>query len=240
MSESICGLYLFTIWLFDYIFQGVHLINKDLWKSHPICFAAHGLVLWFTISIPIILINLSAARLTAILYPLKTRIKSQKEAIYQLSIIHLFALCVSIFLTLVLKFTEKHVPTSLCLPFIDPSGSSILSKVISCIVIIIQSIFSVIISAMNIFSIMHVNKSVGFMQKSESLINPKNKLMLFQLILTSISNMLCWFPVNAIYISAMFLSVYPSNLVIWTTVIIMPLNSMINPCIFILMKLKSS
>ena len=36
----------------------------------------------------------------------------------------------------------------------------------------------------------------------------------------------------------MFLSNYPINLVIWTNVIITPINSVINPCVFLLTNMK--
>ena len=239
LGDSLCGVYLFIIWIYDHVFQGVHLINEELWKTHPMCFVTHGLVLWFVISIPISLVNLSTTRLKAVLHPLETRMKCQKEAIYQVIIVHLFALCVSIFFTLVLQFTETHLPTNLCLPFIHPSGSPIFTKVVSWIIILNQSVVSILISVINIFLMKNVNKSVGSIQTSQSSNTSNYKLMLFQLMLTGISNMLCWFPANAVYILAMFLPVYPINLVIWTTVAIMPLNSVINPCIFILMNLKS-
>ena len=64
--------------------------------------------------------------------------------------------------------------------------------------------------------------------------------MMSQFILTSTSNILCWFPTNAIYLSAMYLSTYPISLVIWTTVIIMPINSVINPCVFLLKNMKDT
>ena len=237
LSDSLCGVYLFNMWLSDQIVQSMHFVNEELWKSHLLCFVGHGLILWFTISSQISLISLSAARFLAIIYPLKTRIKSQKKAVYQISFSQLFTMCFSVLLTLVLLFTEKHLPTSLCLPFIDPSGLSFFSKVISITNVISQSIISGIIFSMHIFLIIHVNKTVGSMQIQQSL-NNSNRVILPQLILTSASNILCWFPVNILYISAMYLSVYPVDLVIWTTVGIMPLNSIINPCIFISMKLK--
>ena len=64
--------------------------------------------------------------------------------------------------------------------------------------------------------------------------------MMFQFISSSTSNILCWFPANGIYLSAMFLSVYPINLVIWTTVIIIPINSVINPGVFLLTNVKET
>ena len=237
LSDSLCGVYLFNMWLSDQIVQSMHIVNEELWKSHLLCFIGHGLIIWFTISNQISLISLSSARFLAIIYPLKVKVKSQEKVMYQICFSHLFAVFISVFLTLVLLFTEKHLPTSLCLPFIDPSGLSLFSKVLSYINVISQSIISGIISSMHTFVIMHVNKTADSMHIQKSL-NNSNKAILFQLVLASASNILCWFPVKIVYISAMFLSVYPIDLVIWTTVVIMPLNSLINPCIFISMKLK--
>ena len=57
--------------------------------------------------------------------------------------------------------------------------------------------------------------------------------MILNLITTTTSNILCWFPVNTVYLSVMFLSTYPIELVIWTIGAVMPINSIINPCVFI-------
>ena len=56
--------------------------------------------------------------------------------------------------------------------------------------------------------------------------------LIIQVITITVSNILCWFPANGIYIAAMFPSTYPINLIIWTTLIGIPLNSVINPIIF--------
>ena len=58
--------------------------------------------------------------------------------------------------------------------------------------------------------------------------------VIFQLIVITTSNVICWFPVNGIYIAAMFLSTYPIDLIIWKPVICLPLNSIINPLVFII------
>ena len=136
----------------------------------------------------------------------------------------------SLVITLVFQFIEMQLPTSLCLPFIDPSGSSIITKVISWVVIISQLISSVLITGMHILLVNKVNKSNKSVQKQKS---DTTQMMIYQLILASTSNILCWFPANGIDLSAMFLSAYPINLVIWTTVIIMPIYSVINPFIFL-------
>ena len=237
-TDILCGLYLLNMWLSDLIFQSTYFVQENLWKSHRLCFVGHGFILWFTISNQISLFSISTARFIAIVYPLKSRTKSHKNVLYQVRLIHLFALSFSIFFTLIFLFTDKQLPTSLCLPFIDTSGFSIISKLMTYVNIISQSIVSCIISTMHIFLIVQVNRSERSIQISQSL-NNANRVISIQLILTSTSIILCWFPVNAIYISVMFLPAYPNNLLHWTTGAIMPLNSIMNPCIFMCMKLKN-
>ena len=48
------------------------------------------------------------------------------------------------------------------------------------------------------------------------------------------TNILCWFHTDIMYIATIFISRYPVNLIAWTTVTITPVNSVINPCVFVL------
>ena len=54
-----------------------------------------------------------------------------------------------------------------------------------------------------------------------------------QLFVVSVSNILCWIPANCVYITAMFLSRYPVSVAMWTTVSVLPINSLVNPSVFI-------
>ena len=233
-SDSLCGIYLTVIWVSDILLKGFNLINEHLWKSHPLCFTGLCIVLWFTVSSQMMLFYFSISRLMVVIYPIQNTGTSSKKIIYQVSSIHAFSFFASLVLTLVFQFIEMQLPTSLFLPFIDPSGSSIITKVISWVVIISQSVCSVLIAGMHILLVVKVNK----LEKSVRKKSNSTKKMMSQLILISASNILCWFPTNTIYLSAMFLSTYPINLVIWTTVIIMPINSIINPCVFLLTNVK--
>ena len=237
LSDILCGLYLTCVWLSDSQLESVFIVNENVWKSHPLCFAGFNVALWFTVSCQIILLYISTFRLMAVIDPMKIRHISLELLFYQINMIHLFSFSISVAITLVLKLTEKHVATSLCLPFVDPSGSSVITKIISWITIISQSVSSILIVSMHSILIREVNKVKKSIQTAKSS-DYSNKNMIFQLILTSASNILCWIPANAVYISVMFLSFYPVDLVAWTNVIIMPINSVINPCMIIATNLK--
>ena len=163
--------------------------------------------------------------------------KTLQDNLLEVVFLHVSALSVSIILTLIFKFSNPELPTTLCLPFIDPTGSSTLIKVFSWIAIISQSISSVIITVINCWFIYSIKGS------GDSLISLKHSTklgtkMILQLIITTFSNVLCWLPVNTIYALAMNLSRYPVNLAIFTTAIVMPVNSIINPCVFIIVTVK--
>ena len=61
-----------------------------------------------------------------------------------------------------------------------------------------------------------------------------DSVLIAQLIFITLSNILCWFPAKGIYAAAMCLSTYPIDLIIWTTIIGLPINSIINPSIFLI------
>ena len=65
-----------------------------------------------------------------------------------------------------------------------------------------------------------------------------NISLIIQLLIITLSNIICWFPANAIFVSAMFLSRYPTELVMLTTVIGIPVNSIINPSVYLIISLK--
>ena len=235
LSDILCGIYLLGIWISDMILKGIYLINEDLWKSHSLCFTSLCVVLWFTVSSQVIILYISASNLFSVIYPMKARLKSEKEIFLHICTINSFSFCISLVATLAFKFTEKQLPTSLCSPFIDPSHSSISINIITWVVIITQSISSVLIGLMHILLVKKVNKSKRSLKIEKSYVENR---MMYQLILTSTTNILCWIPANGIYLSAIFLSVYPINLVIWATVVVMPINSVINPFLIIMIYLK--
>ena len=58
---------------------------------------------------------------------------------------------IAIALTFLMKFTHEKVPLNLCLPFVDPTNSILLIKVIAWCVAVLQVIVSVLILASHSF-----------------------------------------------------------------------------------------
>ena len=235
-TDILCGTYLAIIWVSDSLLKDIYLINEDLWKSHSFCFTGLCIIVWFTVSAQLILLYMSTSRLLGVMYPIKTKNRSWKSVFYHINIIQIISFSTSLGVTFIFQFTEKQVPTTLCLPFVDPSGSSILTKVSSWVIIISQSISAIIIAILNAILVKEVTKSKKSLKRGK---HDANFKMILYLIITTTSNIICWFPVNFLYLSVMFLPTYPIELIILTIGLDMPVNSIINPCVLIVTNLSN-
>ena len=238
VNEILCGIYLAFIWVSDINLKGKFLIKEELWRSGLLCFSAFGLLLWFTILSQLILIFLSLSRLMIVIHPMDTMFKRTESVFKSVLLLCVFSLLVAVSTTLHFKITYGVLPISLCLPFIDPTNSVLLIKIITWVTVITQTVSSVIIMVLHIILVQKVKQSKNFFTKSES-DTDHNTLLVVQLIVITVSNIISWFPANVIYIAAMFLSNYPIDLITWTTITVLPINSILNPSVFIITALRT-
>ena len=233
INDIVCGIYLGCIWISDVIYKGEFLVQEKLWKSGHLCFTAFGIVLWFTILDQLILIFISLCRLMLVICPINTKFKESEFVLKSVVLCYLLSFLAALLVTYYFKLTYEHLTFSLCLPFIDPTGSVIMIKIIILYTVISQTISSVTIIIMHILLVKGLKEAKKNTGQSKSSFDSNTPLFL-QLILITTSSILCWFPANGIYIAAMLLSTYPTDLIIWTTVAGLPINAIINPSVIII------
>ena len=238
-NDVLCGIYLGFIWIADVIFSGKFHVKESSWRAGFSCLTAFTTVIWFTILAELELSFMSLARLMVTISPLNTRFKEKVFVIKSLSFMFLFSLVSCVSFTVTFKYLEVNSTISLCLPFVDPTGSQLLIKLITWFTVTTQLATSVAIMIMHILLITEVRFSQKVTMNVKSR-QDSNVALIIQLVLITTSNILCWFPAGCVYISAMFLSTYPIDLVIWTTVIGLPINSIVNPSIFIVTTFRRS
>ena len=234
-TDLFCGIYISIFLIKDLANNRNFVLKEEKWRSDLICFIAFGIITWFSISIQCFLLFLSFSSLMIVIYPVETRFKNLKFISNCLNLIFLLSLSLVFFATFALKRHMKHASTPLCLPFVDPTKSEVELIVITWFVIISQFLTSLVILSLYIVLVKNVQKCI---QKVDS-----NKFsvsnLIIQLVLSTLSNFLCWIPCHIIFISTMFLPKYPMSLVTWTTVAAMPLRSVTNPAVFIIMSIKN-
>ena len=175
---------------------------------------------------------LALSRLMIVINPLHTTFKNFRHVFGFAIVIYTLSFIFTVFVTLYLKFNENILPTNLCLPFIDPTNSIIILKIWIWYVVCSQYATSLFIAICYIMLMSRLTKHQKKLGKTKWIKNA-NVSLLLQLIVVTFSNIICWFPANAIFITAMFVRTYPVYLVTCMIVFVLPLNSIINPIVFI-------
>ena len=186
-----------------------------------------------------LIIFLSLSRLMVVLHPFDTKFKRTSFTVKCLIVLISIPFLISTVATVYLKFIMITLPTSLCLPFVDPLNTSVFIKTVIWVVCITQTLTSIMIIVLHVLLIKALKESRKNIQSPSAKSN-SNTAIAVQLFFISLSNILCWFPANIIYITAMFLDRYSTDLIIWTTIGVMPINSIINPMVFFIVCLRKN
>ena len=177
---------------------------------------------------PYFLTYLSMARLMVIIFPFDTKFKSKSFVSKCLVVAFSIFATGTVIITLLLHI-RGTIPSNLCLPFINPSDSVIEIKIATWLVLLFQCSAIALICLMYAILIKEVIKKLRELGQSRKL----NKATILQLIILTGSNLICWLPSSITYLSSLHLSHYSTNLLVWTTTAIVPVNSIINPAVFI-------
>ena len=133
--------------------------------------------------------------------------------------------------------TTDNMPFSLCLPFVDPTNSLYTFKIITWLVSINQLLASVAIIIIYIVLIKELRQKRIKLKESRSK-STSNKQLILQLVIVSSSNILCWFLQVLFFFPPSLCPDIPLKYWFWTTVAVMPINSIVNPLVFCISTLK--
>ncbi len=226
------------LWISDLTFKKlIENNNEEKWLPSFPCFFSFTLNLFFNMYSPTLLTILAFSRLMVTANPLDSSFKENSKIvnIMTMTFVPTFALCLS--LAILTQQVLVQMPFSLCSPFIDPLGKSLLIKCMSGIVACYQICSCVFILGLYgrlIYELINRREETNFQRK-----NYLSKSLVGQLTLVSLSNVLCWFPSDGIFLSTLVTKTFSVKLIIWTSVIIVPLNSLVNPMVFLVFTLKS-
>ena len=234
MTDILVLVYLSVIWIADIHYSGTFILKEALWRSSIGCLAAFCVALWFTCLSQLVLLFLSLSRMMVVIYPIDTRFKRTKFTIKCLGCLAFACFMVSISTTLTTKLTSAYLPTPICLPFFDPTYEIVVLLVLTWFITISQFVSAITIIVFHITLVFTLYKSQTNVNVTKAKQNDtSNVFLVVQLVIITMSNVLCWFPADTIYILAMFMGEYPAELVIWTTVATLPFNSVLNPTVFV-------
>ncbi len=236
LCDVFCCVYLGIIWISDIVYEGIFVVWEENWKSGNVCFVASGTLICFAILCQTVLLFMTLSRLMVVINPVDTVFSTTAFTLKVLLSAYVTSFLAGVCASIVSKHVHKEMPMALCLPFVDPQKSSIMIEVQTWFIAATQTVTSGVILLMHVVLVSKVKESDKAIRKSKE---GKNQTpIILQLTMITMSNILCWFPTNAVFIAAMFLVSYPVDLVIWTAVIALPLNSVVNPLVFLCFALR--
>ena len=237
VADILLGIYLNIIWMTDVSFKGQFISYDQSWKSSFICFTAFGIFLWFSILSSLTLLFLSLSRLLVVVNPVHTTLKTKNLVFKWLLVIFGVSRCLTVLFTCLEYYTQGKLTLNLCLPFADPTKSSVVIEVLVWLVGIVQFIAMLVISLSHLVLAKSLKQSQTKVKGSKYLYK-SNLLMTVHLPMITMSNIICWVPTNIMYFAFLFLAKYPIELLTWAIALVTSLNSIINPVIFIVTSTK--
>ena len=109
------------------------------------------------------------------------------------------------------------------------------------LVTIITSVYLIIIQTVTLifsFKLLNLNsKSNAVLDEVKK--RERKQTMTRNIILAGTTNVICWIPFSVFYLVSVFLDNFPVLVLYWMTLVVLPINSMLNPIIFNLSDIKS-
>ena len=228
-------LYFILHWFIDMYYGDNFVLIISKWKNSATCAFLFSLFLSFKFLQPFLLSLLSLARLMVVKYHFVSKFKSTKFTLKGLmlgfSLICLFSITCGLMVTF-----QGGSPDILCLPFADPTQNSKFIQVTIFSVAAVQIFTIFATSTMYFLMLTSIKKSgnnIGSNTRSHS-----TTVVLRQMIILSLSKVICWLSSSVIFITTLIMDKYPPLIIYWTIILIVPINAIAIPILLSLTALK--
>ncbi len=235
VSDIMCCISLLIIITANAVFTDNYLQYEFSWRSNIFCYISSNLYLIANF-LSVFTINLLAlTRYQIAVHPLDSKFLEKKflSGICVLETIAIFIL--GIFLNVYFVFTtDNHkYPTGLCL-ILGHGKHFIVSKITTILTILIQSMSCLSIPILYWLLLKKVSKSKENIKDSFAHQAEGN---MSKSVLVSTTNLLIWIPSTILLRLTLSWDDYPYVILIWTSMVIIPLNTLVNPFVFVYFKL---
>ncbi len=224
------------VWVADLLYENNFWSKSAKWSHSIFCFMVFGCFLFYNLASPVMLVLSCIIRLRVVVKPLSSNFKYKHFIVKWVVSLVLLSIIWSTLSTILTKyaeldFSEKCMSLSICSPFVDPGKTITMSRILTICATLVQIITCTGIAAMYYHVYNFIKKSEEATQNPGAKRQSDNIYLKIHLSILVITNFICWLPCCVVYITTMFLSIYPIPLVLWTTATIMPLNAIVNPSV---------
>ncbi len=223
---------LIILWITDVTKHQTFPKEQEQWQSDATCSLTLGLFV-HSICASLTSSNFMAfTRLMVVKHPLDTKFKDSTFVRQKVTLFIFGSIMVLLIATPLNLFVRLGTLSVLCSPFCDPTRTFVFLQVLTWITTVLFASSSIMFCFLSCYLIFSLKKS-----KEKTKDMARKKVSHFatsaQICVLTISNTLCWGTVCVITIASTFLRIYPYLVMVWTTVAVLPLTAIMNPCIFL-------
>ena len=229
---------LFILWASDLYFKNDFVLIRDQWKSSTLCFISCGISIHFVLAAPFLHILLSYVSYMVVKNPFEAKFKSRKLIFQSISVGYFLSWLFAILITTLFWLMHGTMANVYCSPFFYPSKTFFMTKALTLVIISILFLAFSLNLIVHMKLVMVTHKSQGKHIRTNSK-KSKSKILIIQIICITFSHLLCWIPDIVIYLLIYFMEKYPMEMILWKSVCISPLNSILIPFIFVMKRLMS-
>ncbi len=206
-------------------------MREEQSRKSPLCCLVCALDMNFHFLSALLLLFLTLCRLMVVIHPLNSKFKRRKFIWKCLcaTIGHNVALTVCA--TTWIKVTLHSLPSVLCSPFLDPTKLVLVMKVVLLMSSTVQSVSSLSMLAMYTQLVLSLQKARNMALDATSTKIKTNVLTstLVQVVFFIVTVNVCWVPSNIVYLWALHVEKYSTDIVVWTVMVVVPINSVFVP-----------
>ena len=233
------AMYIILLSVVDVLYKETIGLYQSWWQSSIMCYISSAIVQNYCMLSPCLICLIALERLMVVLYPIDTSFKDTKYVAKCIFFLWINCLSFNILLTVRKQIISERLTNNICFPFVDPSSSIPITMISMCFIMTLQSTATLFIPFSYLTLILVLKRSEGnVLQNTYNKIHSK-KLLIMHLLLIVLCSVLCWTVSSIIYLAAMFLDRYPIDMIAWTAVAVIPVNSIVHSTVFLLTSRES-
>ncbi len=224
----------------DQIIGENYLQFERMWRGHVVCCAAGGLSIASNMISVFSIHLITITRYYITKYPLKAISIRKRRVLMSVSSSDIILTIIGFGLVNIhISRSESGLmPNGLCL-LIGGIDKSIIPSVVTVFTIMSQAIPVIVIPICYLFIVIEMKRQTPELKGMAAKKQRKNTEV-SKTATVSLSNILCWLPSSVLLILTLSWEKYPLKIFLWTTAIVLPLNALINPMVFVYFKLLTN
>ena len=226
--DLIIGLYLLSMVIKDAAAGKLYMESDTEWRRSIICHTISFVSLWCVLLEALFVLAVSIARYRVVKYPFQK--PYGKKVTYLMYIV--LPVTFAIFITVAIIFGHQmegliYISSPLCL-LVGKIDESVTQTVVT-ILVPIYLIGILVATLVCYFKLINASRK-SVLDKARK--DERSKAVTRSVILVGTTNAICWIPSSVFYLVSVFMDEFPVLVLYWMTLVILPINAMMNPIIF--------